>query len=57
MFSDKVFIYGLFFLKIGHIFMNYVIFCELCDWMRFNSAKSYHLLISDGCHENSDLRP
>ena len=31
-------------------FVNYAIFCELCDWMRFevDFAKSHHRVISEG---------
>ena len=33
-------------------FVNYAIFCELCDWMRFevDCAKSHHRVISEGLH-------
>ena len=33
-------------------FVNYAIFCELCDWMRseVNCAKSHHRVISEGLH-------
>ena len=33
-------------------FVNYAIFCELCDWMRFevHCAKSHHRIISEGLH-------
>ena len=47
-FSEKTFIYGLPFKNV-RFFMNEAIFCELCDWMRFevNCAKSHHGIISE----------
>ena len=35
-------------------FVNYAIFCELCDWMRFevDCAKSHHRVISEGLHNH-----
>ena len=32
--------------------MNYAIFCELCNWMRFevDCAKSHHRIISEGLY-------
>ena len=40
----------LYFMKVVHSFVNYPIFRELCDRMRFgvNHAKSHHRIISEG---------
>ena len=40
-------IYVLF--NLARSFVNYVIFCGLCDWMRFevDCVKSHHHIISD----------
>jgi len=39
-----------YFLNVVCSFMNYVIFCELCDWMQFevDCAKSHHHVIREG---------
>ena len=46
-----------YFMNVVRSFMNYAIFCELCDWMQFevDCAKSHHRVIPEGlilCHEN-----
>ena len=44
-----------YFVKIVRFFMNYVIFRELCDRMRFevDCAKSHHRIISEGLYESA----
>ena len=39
-----------YFMNIVRSFVNYVIFRELCDWMRFevDCVKSHHRIISEG---------
>ena len=38
-------------------FVNYAIFCELCDRMRFevDCAKSHHRVISEGLYKGAGL--
>ena len=38
--------------------VNYAIFCELCDWMRFevDCAKSHHRILSEGLTNEYSLR-
>ena len=39
-----------YFVNIVRSLVNYAIFCELCNWMRFevDCAKSHHRVISEG---------
>jgi len=39
-----------YFMNVVRPSMNYAIFCELCDWMRFevDCAKSHHHVIPEG---------
>ena len=38
------------FMNVVHSLVNYAIFRELCDWMRFevDCAKSHHRIVSEG---------